>query len=113
MCPDVRFPTGFSATILGVTFTNNCPFKLHVDNIACKDYYSIMTLSSMRRLGFSNRQHQAYPQALLPRPQIQNAAYMPTELDDVQKPATKVMLVPCFNNYGSALELTHVILSNT
>ena len=54
--PDSLFPIVSSATILGVTFTSDCSFKLHVDNIVHKGHFSIQSLTSMRKLGFSDRQ---------------------------------------------------------
>ena len=111
--PDVPFPTVSSATILGVTFTSDCSFKLHVDNIVRKGHYSIQSLTSMRRLGFSDRQlllaYTTYIRPILEYccpvwgPQAQNTAYMSEELEDVQKRATKIILGPRYESYEHAL----------
>ena len=116
--PDALFPIVSSATILGVTFTSDCSFKLHVDNIVHKGHYSIQSLTSMRRLGFSDRQLLlAYTTYIRPfleyccpvwGPQTQNIAYMADELEHVQKRATRIILGPSFSSYESALELLNL-----
>ena len=116
--PGALFPIVSSATILGVTFTSDCSFKLHVDNILHKGHYSIQSLTSMRRLGFSDRQLLlAYTTYIRPfleyccpvwGPQTQNIAYMTDELEHVQKRATRIILGPRFISYESALELLNL-----
>ena len=116
--PDALFPIVSSATILGVTFTSDCSFKLHVDNIVHKGHYSIQSLTSMRRLGFSDCQlllaHTTYIRPFLEYccpvwgPQTQNIAYMTDELEHVQKCATRIILGPRFSRYESALEFLNL-----
>ena len=113
--PDALFPIVSTATILGVTFTSDCSFKLHVDNIVHKGHYSIQSLTSMRRLDFSDRPLLlAYTTYIRPfleycctvwGPQTQNIAYMADELEHVQKRATRIILGPSFSSYESAFEL--------
>ena len=113
--PDALFPIVSSATILGVTFTSDCSFKLHVDNIVHKGHYLIQSLTSMHRLGFSDCQLLlAYTTYIRPfleyccsvwGPQTQNIA---DELEHVQKRTTRIKLGPSSSSYKSALDLLNL-----
>ena len=116
--PDIPFPIVSSAIILGVIFTSDCSFKLHVDNIVQKGHYSTQSLRSMRRFGFSDRElllaYSSYISPILEYccsvwgPQAKNTAYIAAELEDVQKLATNINLGPSFSNYESAIELLNL-----
>ena len=86
--------------------------------IVHKGHYSIQSLTSIRRLGFSDRQLLlAYITYIRPfleyccpvwGSQTQNTAYMADELEHFQKRATRIIFGPSFSSYESALGLLNL-----
>lgn len=112
-CPPPPYQSVSSAVILGVTFSVDCSFSLHVQEVVKKANCAMRTLLLMRRFGFSVPQLKtAYLTYIRPileyacpvwGPQVQNTAYMSEVLESVQKRAVKAILSDQYTDYESAL----------
>ena len=112
--PATLFPSASCATILGVTFSVDCSFSIHVQELVKKGHYAMRTLVAMRRLGFPVYQLKtAYLTFIRPileyacpvwGPQVHHIDYLSDDLEGIQKRAVKIILCDKYVDYSSALK---------
>ena len=119
MCPPpLLYPSESSAGVLGVKFSIDCSFSLHVDTIIKKANSAMRTLILMRRFGFSVTQLRiaclTYIRPILEYacpvwgPQVNNTIYLSDQLESIQKRAVKVILCDAFTEYKLALSTLQI-----
>ena len=118
MCPPPPYPSESSAVVLGVKFSIDCSFSLHVDTIIKKANSAMRTLILMRRFGFSVAQLRiAYLSYIRPileyacpvwGPQVNNTIYLSDQLESIQKRAVETILCDAFTEYKLALSTLQI-----